>query len=203
MGTPWSGDSPAWCSPALCTTPAPLPWPEVLVQPRPGARHPLLHTWPSLPHGTVRSSGAIAQHRHQWVQQSWRWAAQQGDGLSIQAYSGNLLNTRLSPTGCPLSLTHDPGPGSTAGPCGRPAWYPDGSAVLNAAEHWEEQGCRSKWWHSGTSGRCHSNASCVPRPAGTGEGCVGTLLGTGQALSPHPHAAPRGHGSSSIWSGLG
>lgn len=211
------GTAPARCSPTPCRTP--------LLQPC--CRSQRCSCTPGREHGTRchargpaagqeswvpwGNSARAAQHRHRGVRQSWRCAAQLGHKASIQAHSGNLPNARLAGlglTGCPWSLARKPGTGSTAGPRRHPVRQCPAAGRLcsgrtagagDAAEQgWEGEGCRRRWWHSGTAGRCHSNTSCVPGPAGIGEGCVGDSTGHRPGIVPIP--ARR---SEHAWSRLG
>lgn len=119
-----TGTATVQCSPTLCCAP--------LLQPC----CKRCSCTPDREHGThCRTHGAAtgqesqvpwghgtraARHWNRWLWQSWRCAAQPGHRASIQAPSRNLPNTRLGLAGCPLSLAHKPGTGSTAGCCSHP-----------------------------------------------------------------------------------
>lgn len=144
----------AWGQPLLsalppvpCTgPPAPLLWPEMLVQPgqehgtRCCAHGPAAGQEGWVPWG---NGTRAAWHRHWGVRQSWRRAAQPGHGASIQARDGNLPSARLarlSLAGCPLSLARGPSTGSTGGPRGHPAILPGSARQLEGSAAGERPG---------------------------------------------------------------
>lgn len=108
MGTPRRGDSPARCSATPCTTAAPLPWPEVLVHPRLGTRHPP-HMWHPLPQGRAGSGGEMASEE---PGTGTVGPAELEMGSPAREWGDTHAKSRLSPTECPLSLTCDPGTGA-------------------------------------------------------------------------------------------
>lgn len=171
-GMPPHGDRP--CSvlshPVPCVAPpALLLQPEVLVHPMPRAWH----------HTRIRSRGEMAPEHPSTNTGGFGRA---GDVQASRPTAGITptagwpsLASLGAPYPCPMSLAQG----------APPAPWPESSAAGDAAEQgWD--GCRRRWWHSGTSGRCHSNASCAPS---IGKGCAGD--NAGHRPRPHPHTLLR------------
>lgn len=208
---PWHGDAVARGQPLLGALPpcaahrssSPAAAASGGLAPQAGSTAPAATLTALLLGGRVGSRGETVPEQPtagtRGVRQSWRCAAHLGHGTNIQAHNGNLPNARpaaLGLTGHPLSLACESSTGSTAGPRSHPARRCPAAGRLSggraavggdAAERgWEGEGCRRRWWHSGTAGRCHSNTSCAAGPVGIGEGRGGDSAGHRPGVIPVP-----------------